>query len=152
MTREEFESILEEAYIEGYNTAIEDIQEDILDEEAFDLEGEYDYYTESSKAKKEQNKATLQHTLDRSGRFTPRGFMGGYVDKVTGKDLDSKGRSTGWTDERAHNAIKRQLLRTNEPSKANQRYQKSFVRKAGEQFGGDGTKYVELLEKKKLKK
>ena len=46
MTREEFESILEEAYIEGYNTAIEDIQEDILDEEAYDLEGEYDYYTE----------------------------------------------------------------------------------------------------------
>ena len=47
MTREEFESILEEAYIEGYNTALEDIQEDILDEEAYDLEGEYEYYTES---------------------------------------------------------------------------------------------------------
>ena len=42
MTREEFESILEEAYIEGYNSAIEDIQEDILDEEAYDLEGEYE--------------------------------------------------------------------------------------------------------------
>ena len=48
MTRDEFESILEEAYIEGYNTAIEDIQEDILDEEAFDLEGDYDYYTEDA--------------------------------------------------------------------------------------------------------
>jgi hypothetical protein len=47
MTREEFESILEEAYIEGYNTALEDIQEDILDEEAYDLEGEYEYYTEA---------------------------------------------------------------------------------------------------------
>lgn len=46
MTREEFESILKEVYIEGYNTAIEDIQEDILDEEAFDLEREYEYYTE----------------------------------------------------------------------------------------------------------
>jgi len=48
MTREEFESILEEAYIEGYNTAIEDIQEDILDEEAYDLENEYEYYTEAN--------------------------------------------------------------------------------------------------------
>ena len=47
MTREEFESILEEAYIEGYNTAIEDIQEDILDEEAYDLENEYGYYNEA---------------------------------------------------------------------------------------------------------
>ena len=46
MTREEFESILEEAYIEGYNTAIEDIQEDILDEEAYDLENEYEVYAE----------------------------------------------------------------------------------------------------------
>ena len=48
MTREEFESILEEAYIEGYNSALEDVQEDILDEEAFDLERDYDYYTEES--------------------------------------------------------------------------------------------------------
>ena len=47
MTREEFESILEEAYNDGYNQAIEDIQEDILDEEAFDLEGEYNYYSET---------------------------------------------------------------------------------------------------------
>jgi hypothetical protein len=51
MTREEFESILEEAYNDGYNQAIEDIQEDILDEEAFDLEGEYNYYTESTRRK-----------------------------------------------------------------------------------------------------
>ena len=49
MTREEFESILEEAYIEGYNSALEDIQEDILDEESYDLEGEYEYYTESGR-------------------------------------------------------------------------------------------------------
>ena len=48
MTRDEFESILEEAYIEGYNSALEDIQEDILDEEAFDLEDDYEYYTEDS--------------------------------------------------------------------------------------------------------
>jgi len=65
MTREEFESILEEAYIEGYNTAIEDIQEDILDEEAYDLEGEYENYTEAwkpnefidYKAQREYNKS-----------------------------------------------------------------------------------------------
>ena len=48
MTRDEFESILEEAYIEGYNSALEDIQEDILDEEAYDLERDYDYYSEDA--------------------------------------------------------------------------------------------------------
>ena len=61
MTREEFESILEEAYIEGYNTAIEDIQEDILDEEAYDLEGEYEYYTETlSKGDKHEIKNAMK--------------------------------------------------------------------------------------------
>ena len=53
MTREEFASILEEAYIEGYNTAIEDIQEDILNEEAYDLEGEYKVYCEKVENKEE---------------------------------------------------------------------------------------------------
>ncbi len=73
MTREEFESILEEAYIEGYNNAISDIQEDILDEEAYDLEGDYDYYTET----KTHNK--FLHAIDadkamKSGRYHPIEF------------------------------------------------------------------------------
>jgi len=59
MTREEFESILEEAYMEGYNTAISDIQEDILDEEAYDLEGEYDYYTESKNVRNQMDKLNI---------------------------------------------------------------------------------------------
>ena len=49
MTRDEFESILEEVFEEGYNQAIFDIQEDILDEEAYDLEDEYEYYNEAWK-------------------------------------------------------------------------------------------------------
>ena len=57
MTREEFESILEECFIEGYNSALEDIQEDILDEEAYDLERDYDYYTEGSISKHKDRQA-----------------------------------------------------------------------------------------------
>jgi hypothetical protein len=74
MTREEFESILEEAYIEGYNTAIEDIQEDILDEEAFDLENEYEYYTESknvgNKMKELRDEDEDGNTIYRNGTTT----------------------------------------------------------------------------------
>ena len=61
MTREEFESILEEVYIEGYNTAIEDIQEDILDEEAYDLENEYEVYAESRKPQYAQASRALRY-------------------------------------------------------------------------------------------
>ena len=46
MTRDEFESILEELFEEGYNQALCDIQEDILDESAYNLEDEYDCYIE----------------------------------------------------------------------------------------------------------
>ena len=56
MTREEFESILEEAYIEGYNTAISDIQEDILDKEAYDLEGEYESILEMKDSRDPETK------------------------------------------------------------------------------------------------
>jgi len=64
LSREEFESILEEAYIEGYNTALEDIQEDILDEEAFDLEGDYKVYTEKVRedARSEANKKLKEYS------------------------------------------------------------------------------------------
>lgn len=51
MTREEFESILEEVFEEGYKQALDDIEQEITNEEAdemldFDLESEYDSYTE----------------------------------------------------------------------------------------------------------
>jgi len=100
MTREEFESILEEAYIEGYNTAIEDIQEDILDEEAYDLEGEYDYYTEEQDGHPRTLRGTGIHNL-------PKGALGAlrnsqklykkddalynkYVDSVRGNNINER--------------------------------------------------------------
>ena len=119
MTREEFESILEEAYIEGYNTAIEDIQEDILDEEAYDLENEYDYYTETrddtefDKGRKDAYKAvhqiakrfgvdksdTVKHLgkayLAYTGRMKPdaaRSAISKHIEKATRPidDIDAK--------------------------------------------------------------
>lgn len=49
MTREEFESILEEVFEEGYNQAIDDLEQEIANEETYDLtdfEDDYDYYDE----------------------------------------------------------------------------------------------------------
>ena len=46
MTREEFESILEEAFLEGYNNAYEEIEE-ILDEDYIDIEDDYEVYDEN---------------------------------------------------------------------------------------------------------
>ena len=79
MTRDEFESILEEVFEEGYNQAIFDIQEDILDEEAFDLEGEYDYYSESSKNVRKQMDKLNSKTDTRTNKYTDRE----YVDSKT---------------------------------------------------------------------
>jgi hypothetical protein len=47
MTREEFESILEEAFLEGYNNAIDEIEE-ILDEDYIDIEDDYEVYDEDA--------------------------------------------------------------------------------------------------------
>ena len=47
MTREEFESILEEAFLEGYNNAIDEIEE-ILDEDYIDIEDDYEVYDEGA--------------------------------------------------------------------------------------------------------
>jgi len=69
MTREEFESILEEAYIEGYNTAIEDIQEDILDEKAYDLEDEYEYYNEAWKPSEFKSKEAEEEAKKHKAGF-----------------------------------------------------------------------------------
>ena len=69
MTREEFESILEECFIEGYNSALEDIEEDILDEEAYDLEKDYDYYTENQEGHPRTLRGTGIHNL-------PKGILG----------------------------------------------------------------------------
>ena len=45
MTREEFESILEEGFEEGYNQAIDDLEQEIANEEAEELT-DFDYYDE----------------------------------------------------------------------------------------------------------
>ena len=53
MIREEFEALLEEAFIEGYNDAIDEIFEE---DNTFDLENEMDSYLESNKETKARNK------------------------------------------------------------------------------------------------
>ena len=53
MTREEFESILEEAFLAGYNDAIDEIFEE---DSSFDLEDEMDSYLESNKETKARNR------------------------------------------------------------------------------------------------
>ena len=63
MTREEFESILEEAFIEGYNDAMEEIFEE---ESSFDLEEEMDSYNESSKNVRNQMKKYREINKDGS--------------------------------------------------------------------------------------
>ena len=60
MTREEFESILEEVFEEGYNQALNDIEQEITNEEAdetldFDLEDDYKSYTEGLDIRKRLN-------------------------------------------------------------------------------------------------
>ena len=47
MTRDEFEALLEEAFIEGYNNAIDEIFEE---DNTFDLEDEMDSYVEAQKS------------------------------------------------------------------------------------------------------
>ena len=101
MTREEFESILEEAYIEGYNTAISDIQEDILDEEAYDLEGEYDYYTESKNVRKRMDELNIDKynglrypNGELYRNYKPRNPNRNWV-KFSDKGYDKKGNLRG---------------------------------------------------------
>ena len=76
MTRDEFESILEEVYMEGYNSALEDIQEDILDEEAYDLENEYNYYTEEKMSEDDKDEIWLHDELAKAKNIgkTTRGL------------------------------------------------------------------------------
>ena len=101
MTREEFESILEEAYIEGYNSAIEDIQEDILNEEAYDLEGEYDYYTESKNVRKQMDK--LQHKDDKQWGST---YSRTYYPSNPKQDWTKfSAAADDWSDDTHHNEL-----------------------------------------------
>ena len=62
MTREEFESILEEAFLEGYNDAMEEIFEE---DSSFDLEEEMDSYNESNAATKAKNRETAKRVLEK---------------------------------------------------------------------------------------
>ena len=62
MTREEFESILEEAFIEGYNNAYEEIEE-ILDEDYIDIEDDMDSYNEEQDGHPRTLRGTGIHML-----------------------------------------------------------------------------------------
>ena len=53
MTRDEFEALLEEAFIEGYNNAIDEVFDEDSD---FDLEEEMDNYNESKNVKNKMDK------------------------------------------------------------------------------------------------
>ena len=67
MTREEFESILEEAFMAGY----EDAMNEVFDEEStFDLESEMNAYTESSKNVRKQ--------MDKLRELDKRGYNAFY--------------------------------------------------------------------------
>ena len=92
MTREEFESILEECFIEGYNTAIEDIQEDILDEEAYDLEDEYEYYTEEKMSEDDKDEIQLSNDLAKAKNIgkTTRGLGTRLAVLARSKNLQKK--------------------------------------------------------------
>ena len=68
MTRDEFNEILEEIFIEGYNNALEDIEQIILDEEAYDLEEDYNYFVEQF---------LLEHTP-----YHRKAFIRGVLDSV----------------------------------------------------------------------
>ena len=101
MTREEFESILEEAYIDGYNSAIEDIQEDILNEEAYDLERDYEYYNESKNVRKRMDELDTDKCnslTNDSGElyrnYKPRNPKRNWV-KFSDKGYDSAGYYRG---------------------------------------------------------
>ena len=82
MTREEFEALLEEAFIEGYNDAIDEIFEE---DNTFDLEDEMDSYLESNKETKARNKKTLQNYIK---------YQKYYPDliHIHGNEVDEKGR------------------------------------------------------------
>ena len=62
MTREEFEALLEEAFIEGYNNAYEEIEE-ILDEDYIDIEDNMDSYNEEQDGHPRTLRGTGIHML-----------------------------------------------------------------------------------------
>ena len=76
MTREEFEALLEEAFIEGYNNAIDEIFEE---DNTFDLEDEMDSYLESNAATKSRNRSiTRSNFKDGVSEVPSKGYNVNY--------------------------------------------------------------------------
>ena len=82
MTREEFESILEEAFLEGYNDAMEEI-----------FEEDMDIYTESNKETKARNRETTKRVLDREysdeGKYDNMGLYLKYPSTTRNVERDN---------------------------------------------------------------
>ena len=82
MTREEFESLLEEAFIEGYNNAMDEVEE-ILNEDYIDIEDDIDSYNEES-----------GHHRNYERKFPIGGFKHAHT-KDLGKRLAKEARKAG---------------------------------------------------------
>ena len=96
MTRDEFEALLEEAFLAGYNDAIDEIFEE---DNTFDLEDEYDYYNESSKNVRNQMDK-LAHKDDKDWGFT---YSRTYYPSNPKKDWTKfSAAENDWSDFRHH--------------------------------------------------
>ena len=164
-SEEDVKELLQEAYDKGFNDGIDqtcdyicenynlDSDEEAYSEDCFDLEDDYEYYTESKKATKELHKGIIKAEQNKGsffGRFTPK-MAGNYTDNKTGKTYDSKGRdvTSTYTDQSAHKVIKDRLMRAKE-GKAS-RFDKGIIDNAGRQFNKNknGSKYIKLHDKMK---
>ena len=139
MTREEFESILEEAFLEGYNNAIDEIEE-ILDEDYIDIEDDYGYYTESNAAARARKKEIIARNLGTE-------YQGDYMikgRKDTSTDYDSRARRKyggTWSAEELHKRRMDVLNKVKNGKKANLMDHKFFK-----------GKYSPILDKAKEEK
>ena len=116
LSREEFESILEECFIEGYNSALEDIEEDILDEEAFDLEREY-------------NKV-FQEKLDENDKLDIRKKLKIFEHPDLDSEITKKLKSLGAKANVAYKRYINYLKNTNDTdSDKSNKLQTTFIRK-----------------------
>ena len=118
MTREEFESILEEAFLKGYNDTMDEI---FNEDTSFDLEDEYEYYTESNAATKASHRNIIKSKFkDGSHEVKAKGYdinddededSSKVVTVKNGRVKDVKNWQRGWVNNQKkvadlHNAIK----------------------------------------------
>ena len=97
-TEREVRELLEQAFSEGYDNGIDDtldyIDENYEIDEDFDLEDEYEYYTESNAAKKAANRETfMKNTTPYNSGRTAREGKGSH----SGHLYDNRGREYSGT-------------------------------------------------------